>query len=210
MYIVKITNNRYFFFFFYQRLKWLSRLKSASKQFSPTREFYSLLPLLISSHTKPSFSEINHVKNEQSEALSWLTERGMGTINPWNICSGLIFVRITPPWKKLVVLFFFFFKNAKHVRIISKERRVRKFVESLEFFSPRVIHRSRRKWSSLLVESFYRSFPLDRLLSTDHHRPRRWKYSSCCSAKIDFIVTLHFAPLPFIYLFLGENGFLDT
>lgn len=107
-------------------------------------------------------------------------------------------------------LFFFFFKNAKHVRIISKERRVRKFVESLEFFSPRVIHRSRRKWSSLLVESFYRSFPLDRLLSTDHHRPRKWKYSSCCSGKIDFIVTLHFAPLPFIYLFLGENGFLDT
>lgn len=125
----------------------------------------------------------------------------MGTINPWNICSGLIFVRITPPWKKLVV---FFFKNAKHVRIISKERRVRKFVESLEFFSPRVIHRSRRKWSLLLVESFFRSFPLE-LLSIitredENIRPvaRRKSISSSLYTLLRF--------LPFI--FLGRMGFL--
>lgn len=105
-------------------------MKALQNSSHPPENSILFFLLLISSHTNPSFSEINHVKKRTKRGVELTRERGMGAINRWNICSGLIFVRITPPWKKLFLFFFSFLsRNAKHVRIISKERRVRKFVE---------------------------------------------------------------------------------
>lgn len=133
----------------------------------------------------------------------------MGAINPWNICSGLIFVRITSSWKKFVSFLFFFlyyifFRNAKHVQIISKERKVRKFVESARISSNsfRLVRFIDLSGNDLCYSSslFFIRFPFHRPSSSEE-----MKISFCCSRKIDSD-TLHFAPL--LFILLRRMGFL--
>lgn len=101
-------------------------------------------------------------------------------------------------------LYYIFFRNAKHVQIISKERRVRKFVESARAPSNsfRLVRFIDLSGNDLCYSSslFFIRFPLHRPSSSEE-----MKISSCCSRKIDSD-TLHFASL--LFILLRRMGFL--
>lgn len=101
-------------------------------------------------------------------------------------------------------LYYIFFRNAKHVQIISKERKVRKFVESARISSNsfRLVWFIDLSGNDLCYSSslFFIRFPLHRPSSSEE-----MKISFCCSRKIDSD-TLHFAPL--LFILLRRMGFL--
>lgn len=105
-------------------------MKALQNSSHPPENSILFFLLLISSHTNPSFSEINHVK-KTNKARRWVDSWTRdGRDKSLKYLLGANFRKNNTTVEKALSFFFSFLsRNAKHVRIISKETRVRKFVE---------------------------------------------------------------------------------